>query len=187
MKYRICGGKTGSNTKLTPFFEVDIQLSGGEVRLNPSLDEIQKAINKSATAVIKCTRTLYNWDQQSGNEEEKQKQSLYEMIAQDKEIMKVILLLTGTIQGTKNKINNILSNFNKFDWLWKNSITKSIKDFAKRSEKPQLGDYEMELKKFSDTDDEIDATQRSFTIGALELKTQGLTVGLKSYTKQWKG
>lgn len=89
------------------------------------------------------------------------------MIAQDKEIMKVILLLTGTIQGTKNKINDILSNFNKYDWLWKNSITKSIKDFAKRSEKPQLGDFEVELRKFSDTDDDIDAIQGSFTIGAL--------------------
>ena len=189
MKYRICGGKTGSNAKLTPFFEVDIQLSGGEVRLNPSLEEIQKAINKSATAVIKCTKTLYNWDQQQNSTEEKEdkRQSLYEMIAQDKEIVKVILLLTGSIQGTKNKINSILSNFNQFEWLWKNSITKSIKDFAKRSEKPQLGDYESELRKFSDTDDDIDAIQGSFIIGALELKTQGLIVGLKSYTKQWKG
>ena len=82
MKYRICGGKTGSNTKLNPFFEVEIQLSGNEVRLNPSLEEIQKAINKAATAVLKCSKTLYNWDQQ--NTEEEKKQSLYEMIAQDK-------------------------------------------------------------------------------------------------------
>ena len=55
------------------------------------------------------------------------KQSLYEMIAQDKEIVKVILLLTGYIQGTKNKINDFLSKFSKFEWLWKKSIGKSIK------------------------------------------------------------
>jgi hypothetical protein len=38
MKYRICGGKAGSNSKLNPFFEVDVQLSVTEVRLNPSLE-----------------------------------------------------------------------------------------------------------------------------------------------------
>ena len=55
------------------------------------------------------------------------------MIAQDKEIVKVILLLTGSIQGTKNKINDFISKFHKFEWLWKKSISKSIKDFAKGS------------------------------------------------------
>ena len=83
MKYRVCGSsKSGSSAKLNPFFEVDIQLSGTEVRLNPSLEEIQKAINKAATAVLRCSKTLYNWDQQ--NTEDDKKQSLYEMIAQDK-------------------------------------------------------------------------------------------------------
>jgi len=77
------------------------------------------------------------------------------MIAQDKEIVKVILLLTGSIQGTKNKINDFLSKFNKFEWLWKKSITKSIKEFSKSSEKPQLSDYECEMKKFMDTDNDI--------------------------------
>jgi len=33
------------------------------------------------------------------------------MIAKDKEIVKVILLLTGSIQGTKNKVEKFLANF----------------------------------------------------------------------------
>lgn len=49
------------------------------------------------------------------------------MIAQDKEIVKVILLLTGSIQGTKNKVNEFISKFNKYDWLWNSSIAKSLK------------------------------------------------------------
>jgi dynein heavy chain len=65
MKYRVCGSKSGGNSKLNPFFEVDVQLSGQEVQLNPSLEEIQKAINKAATAVLRCSKTLYNWDQQN--------------------------------------------------------------------------------------------------------------------------
>ena len=141
MKHRVCGSnKSGTNAKLNPFFEVDVQLSGQEVQLNPSLEEIQKAINKAATAVLRCSKTLYNWDQTTTDDDKKQ--SLYEMIAQDKEIVKVILLLTGSIQGTKNKINEFIFKFNKFEWLWKKSISKSIKDFSKGSEKPQLSAYE---------------------------------------------
>jgi len=38
MKHRVCGSsKAGSTAKLSPFFEVDVQLSGSEVQLNPSL------------------------------------------------------------------------------------------------------------------------------------------------------
>lgn len=185
MKHRVCGNsKLGANVKLNPFFEVDVQLSGQEVQLNPSLEEIQKAINKAATAVLRCSKTLYNWDQQETAEANKQ--NLYEMIAQDKEIVKVILLLTGSIQGTKNKINEFLSKFNKFEWLWQKSISKSIKEFSKGSDKPQLFTYETEFKKFSQTEDQIEKIEPTFIIGAMQLKTQTLVVGLKQYTKEWK-
>jgi dynein heavy chain len=98
MKYRVCGKKgpgQSSTGNLKPFFEVDVQLQSNDVRLNPSLDEIQKAINRAATAVLRCSKNLYNWDQQE--KEVEKKASFYEMIAQDKEIVKVILLLTGSI------------------------------------------------------------------------------------------
>lgn len=48
------------------------------------------------------------------------------MIAQDKEIVKVILLLTGSIQGTRNKVNEFLADFCKFDWLCKEDVMKDI-------------------------------------------------------------
>jgi hypothetical protein len=38
MKYRVCGNKGNQLQKLNPFFEVDVQLSGSDVRLNPSLE-----------------------------------------------------------------------------------------------------------------------------------------------------
>ena len=53
------------------------------------------------------------------------------MIAQDKEIVKVILLLTGSIQGTRNKVTEFLTIFKKYDWLCKEIITDDIKFFSK--------------------------------------------------------
>lgn len=76
------------------------------------------------------------------------------MIACDKEIVKVILLLTGSIQGTKNKVNDFLGGFTKFEWLCKESIQESIKKFSKNG--PTLQNYEDELKKFSQIEEEIE-------------------------------
>lgn len=94
--------------------------------------------------------------------------------------------MTGSIQGTKNKINEVISKFNRFEWLWKKNISKSISEFSKGSEKPQLTTYEIEFKKFFVTETEIDKIESSFVIGAMQLKTQSLVIGLKQYTKEWK-
>ena len=69
------------------------------------------------------------------------------MIAQDKEIVKVILLLTGSIQGTKNKVNEFLMKFDEYKWLYKDSIPTKLKSFEK--ENPTLQEYEEILKHFS--------------------------------------
>ena len=41
--------------------------------------------------------------------------------------MKVILLLTGSIQGTKNKVEVFLKSFESFDWLWQKPINEALK------------------------------------------------------------
>lgn len=63
------------------------------------------------------------WDQVvRDGEPDPDKQSYYKIIAQDKEIVKVILLLTGSIQGTKNKIYDFLETFDKYSWLWRDNM-----------------------------------------------------------------
>jgi dynein heavy chain len=52
------------------------------------------------------------------------------MIAKDREIVKVILLLTGSIQGAKNIVNNFLQSFDKFSHLWKEKIKFKLDKFS---------------------------------------------------------
>lgn len=186
MKYRVCGSRPGgqlqTQQQLKPFFEVYVQLDGQKVELNPNLTEIQKSINRAATHVLRCSKSLYNWDQQE--KDNTKKASFYEMIAQDKEIVKVILLLTGSIQGTKNKVNDFLASFNKFEWLWKENISDKLMKFGKKN--PTLQDYEDELKKFSHIEEEIDKIEHAHKIGAMELKTDNLCQQLKTWAKDWK-
>jgi len=39
------------------------------------------------------------------------------------------LLLTGSIQGTKNNVGRFLEGFEKFDWLWKKKINENLQKF----------------------------------------------------------
>ena len=53
---------------LKPFFEVDVHLEGtladgGNCTLKPTLEEVQSAINRAASHVLKSTKNVQNWNQ----------------------------------------------------------------------------------------------------------------------------
>lgn len=56
---------------------------------------MQSAINRAASHVLKSTKNVQNWNQK--DQPEDQREPFYDWIAKDKEIVKVILLLTGSI------------------------------------------------------------------------------------------
>jgi dynein heavy chain len=63
MKERICGRRNMPKQILKPFFEVDVQLTAeGDCTLRPSLDEVQSAINRAASHVLKSTKRVQNWN-----------------------------------------------------------------------------------------------------------------------------
>lgn len=144
MKERICGRRNAPKQILKPFFEVNVHLEGNESVLKPSLEEVQSAINRAASHVLKSTKKVQNWNQKDQPEDERE--PFYDWIAKDKEIVKVILLLTGSIQGTKNKVNEFLASFEQYSWLWNKRSDEALKLFNKNN--PQLEDFEEKLKEF---------------------------------------
>ena len=119
MKERICGGKNVTQT-LKPFFKVDVYLDidSEDQKIcfeKPSLFEVQSSINRAASAVLKSTKFVQMWGQKHLPEDERA--PFYDKIAEDKEIVKVILLLTGSIQGTKDSVKKFLDSFQKYRLL----------------------------------------------------------------------
>lgn len=96
----------------------------------------------------------------------------------------MILLLTGSIQGTKNNVKIFLGSFEKYNWLWKQKIDESLKRFNSKS--PQLEDFENKLKEFVFFEDEINLISNYHQIGALNLKSESVKLGLKRWIEQWK-
>ncbi|KAG9402276.1 hypothetical protein AC1031_006904 [Aphanomyces cochlioides] len=184
IKKRVCSkAGTGFLFLERPFFEVDVQLSVPSVRLSPSLEDIQRAINRSAVAVLKCSKTLYMWGQQDVFPEQS-RVTFFDHLGCDTEIIKVALLLTGALHGTKNQVHEYLSAFRVYDWLWKEDMEFRYNQFIKRN--PTIQDFENELKNFMVVEAEINSIAPVHNIAALSLNTKNLKLQLRNECRQWK-
>lgn len=181
LKNRVCSKKgTGFLYLEKPFFEVDVQLSVPSVRLLPSLEEVQRAINKSAQSVIWCSKNILDWDQAGGNKGA----SFYDKIGKDTQIVRSVLLLTGALLGTKNQVKEYLAGFSKYDWLWKEDMENTYAAFM--LQEPKLQDFETELIRFVALENEIKQIPSVYNIGALSLNTSNIKLQLRSEASQWK-
>lgn len=88
-----------------PLFHVNVELTVPAVSLNPSLDDIQKAINTTAKQIICCSQSMKVWGCSDVEDE-----TFYDLIAQDNEIVKVVILLTGSVEGAKNQVSSSSAN-----------------------------------------------------------------------------
>jgi dynein heavy chain len=163
-----------------PFFDVNVQLIGVEpyVILNPSLDEVQKAINQSATAVLSCSKQMSPWKDMGENTT-----SFFEQIAKDKEIVKVVLLLTGGIHGLKKQVMEYLHHFKKYESLWKHDKEDEYQRFLKTN--PTLEDFESKLSYYLELEREMEETP-TYNIGSLSLNTEPLKAELRKKCEEWR-
>lgn len=162
-----------------PFFDVDIELKVPEVVMNPRVDDIQAAINTIAKRMLQSSKMLPCWGMIDGPE------TYYEMIACDKEIVKVILLLTGSLVAIRTKVDEYMAKFLKYDFLWKIDLQQVYDEFIKKG--PSLDDFEGELKKYMALEIEILAISAVHNIGSLSLESTPLKQTLRAEASNWKG
>ena len=171
MKKRIKGGGGGlfSLASQKPFFELHIELSVPNVSVDPSLEDVQKAISKASKAVLTIAKGVYDWGQD--HLPMKERVTFFESITKDIEIVRTVLLLTGSMQGLKQDVKRYLDQFYKYEWLWKDDMQQAYKSFLSR--KPTIDDYENCLKRFENVDAEVKQQASVQVIGALRLTTKG--------------
>lgn len=181
-----------------PFFEVDVLLSVPRVQLHPLLDEIQLAINKAAQTILSCSKELLDWGQSdftagggtisginaTGAAANAGKVTFFDRITKDIEIVRVVLLLTGSVQGLRNNVTEYLGSFKKHEWLWMDNKDTAYEDFLKKN--PKLQDFEKKLKSFVEIDEEISSLTPVHVISALSLSTRNIKLQLKHECSQWK-
>jgi dynein heavy chain len=198
MKQRLSSNYKEGKRLPPAFFEVDLQLDGIGVRLVPSVEEIQAAINGGAVAVLKCSKMIEAWDtvtipknvqlilnpnlppvQGTGMQG-----TYYDRIAQDREILKVVLLLTGSIQSAKNQCMEYIQTFSELEWVWTKNIGKEYEAF--KGTTPSLDDFEAKLNEFAGIENKVKQMDGKHQITALMLSTSKLGDELKRLATTWK-
>ena len=186
LKKRIGSGASGGFLFIErPFFDVDVELTIPNVSMNPSLDDIQRAVNHTAILILKCSKRLLKWGQsRTDTEEDAGLATYHDMIAKDQIIVKMVLLLTGSIEGTKAQVLEYMESFRQYDWLWKNDMNAEYTAFTKTN--PTIEAFEAKLKYYMSVETEIMHITPVHNIGALSLETQPLKYSLKASAANWK-
>ena len=87
---------------------------------------------------------IYSWKRNGS----KEVTSFHERIGKNNEIVKMILILTGSFNTNSTQINDYLQNtFSEYSSLYNDSIEKRIQEFNKKKDKTYL-DYEERLNKY---------------------------------------
>ena len=179
LKRRVSGGE---NSDGNPFFDINVKLSIPSVDLQPSLEEVQEAINRTALAVLGCTQEIYDWGQDELPQE--YRVSFFHRVTKDIEVARVVLLLTGSVQSLRDRVNSYLSKLDKYAWLWREDADSSYKEFTQTN--PSIEDYEAQLQFFMKVEQEISEIEDTHVIGALHLNTVDMKTQMQQLAEQWK-
>ncbi|KAL4452763.1 hypothetical protein ABPG75_008425, partial [Micractinium tetrahymenae] len=161
-----------------PVFGVDLQLRVPSVVLHPSLEEIQEAINATAKKVLQVTKQLRRWTAEDGEA------TYYDLIAQDSDVVKVVLLLTGSVEGMKAQTVEYLKTFSQYEFLWRTDLQAEYEAFMRSA--PTLEECEAQLKRIMAVEQEIALIPPVHNLGALSLDSQPLKYSLRSEAANWK-
>ena len=112
-----------------PIFSVDVILSNNTIQINPKIQMIQEAINKIAKSILFAMKDINSWKKLDNTEVT----SFHEKIGRDNEIVKMILVLTGSYQSNNVEIEKYLKEtFDPFKPIWIDSIDKRTNYFCSK-------------------------------------------------------
>jgi hypothetical protein len=201
---RPAGGGGGGGAVGKPFFELDVTLAASEphIRLTPALEDVQAAINRCATAVLGCFKHLFDWGQDDLPEDARE--TFFSRITRDLEVVRVVLLLTGSIQGTRKEVAACLAGYEGFRWLWADDADAAYREWAARAGGGGSGAaaavadpvgapaaaptdaFAAELARFDGVDDAVAAAPPLHNIGALTLSTGAIKGQLRAALGGWR-
>ncbi|XP_052831159.1 dynein axonemal heavy chain 5-like [Octopus bimaculoides] len=110
--------------------------------------------------------------------------SYYKCISENKEIAKLVSLLSASINSTKKEVANSLKEFSHYHILWDVDRNKSLERFLQ--EDPSLSDFESNIIYYEQLENKIHQEPEYFDVGSIAIYTEKLRFGLLTETKTWR-
>ncbi|TRY93886.1 hypothetical protein DNTS_016033 [Danionella cerebrum] len=112
-----------------------------------------------------------------------QNKNYHKSISENKEIVKLVSVLSTSINSTKKDVMNALDRFSLYHHIWKKDREETIRKFVQGN--PLLSEFESQVLYYRDLEMEINAEPEFISVGALALYTVDLKLALTAETKSW--
>ncbi|XP_041797657.1 dynein heavy chain 5, axonemal isoform X1 [Chelmon rostratus] len=112
-----------------------------------------------------------------------QARNYHKSVSENKEIVKLVSVLSTSISSTKKEVMTALDRFSRYHHIWRKDREDTMRKFIQGS--PLLSEFESQILFYRDLELEINSEPEYITVGALALFTADLKMSLTAETKNW--
>ncbi|XP_024917266.1 dynein heavy chain 5, axonemal [Cynoglossus semilaevis] len=112
-----------------------------------------------------------------------QSRNHFKTISENKEIVKLMSVLSVSISSTKKEVTAALNRFNRYHHIWMKDREDTMQEFIQGN--PLLSEFESQILFYRDLELEINSEPEFFRVGALAFFTADLKLSLTCETKNW--
>ncbi|XP_028623753.1 dynein heavy chain 8, axonemal [Grammomys surdaster] len=110
--------------------------------------------------------------------------NFYPGVAEHKDISKLVLLLSSSVNSLRKAATEALQDFQKYKTLWTEDRDVKVKEFLANN--PSLTEIRSEILHYATFEQEIEELKPIIVVGALELHTEPMKLALSIEAKAWK-
>jgi dynein heavy chain len=165
-----------------PLFVVEVTLVAPNIKIRPSIKEIQNAINQSALAILSGSRRILHWGEVGARTEDREN-NIYDQVGQDLEIVKLVLVLCGSFEGMKATVDQYLESLTMQKKLWKDDPATDVNAFADKL--PKVQEFHGILAQFDVMREINEGIPAERIIGPLLLKTAPFRQSVEANIGLW--
>uniref|UniRef100_A0A8D0U4X3 AAA+ ATPase domain-containing protein n=1 Tax=Sus scrofa TaxID=9823 RepID=A0A8D0U4X3_PIG len=191
--------KISKSQNSLPIFRASITLAIPNITMAPVLEDIQQTLNKVVECVVTITKGVRQWSSEllskvgvdtleMASENlpiPVQNRNYYKNVSDNKEIVKLVSVLSTIITSTKKVCQEDLPpgllRYNMC--LCEPECKKTIMEFIMKN--PLLSEFESQILYFQKLEQEINAEPEHICVGAIALYTADLKLTLTAETKAW--
>uniref|UniRef100_A0A8W4FP45 Dynein axonemal heavy chain 5 n=1 Tax=Sus scrofa TaxID=9823 RepID=A0A8W4FP45_PIG len=112
-----------------------------------------------------------------------QNRNYYKNVSDNKEIVKLVSVLSTIINSTKKEVIASMDCFKRYNHIWQKEKEETIMEFIMKN--PLLSEFESQILYFQKLEQEINAEPEHICVGAIALYTADLKLTLTAETKAW--
>ncbi|XP_077982678.1 dynein axonemal heavy chain 5-like [Glandiceps talaboti] len=112
------------------------------------------------------------------------KNNYFKNVSENKEIAKLVSLLSTAINSQKKEVTTALDKFKHYHEIWQKERDETLDEFMK--EDPKLGDFNAMILYYKDLENQILEEPEFYNVGAIALFTEKLKLALTTETRAWQ-